>query len=214
MERSHVQKCTRITYPRSNRYSYKKTQNHIKITSSHDPMHDDANDPILKKLHYIDPGVIEYKRTVFKNLLTRPSSLLSGTELSRLSGGHKLSLTVQETYVILRVHKELWVDVNDIMWESMAELLNDWYAETTIRDKLPQILASPNLFDAIGYVPVPLKVRHEVIKDNEYMDDLNIDVGLRRQRDEEAYDKDDDLGYDYDMDYTIDDDEDDHNIRI
>lgn len=135
-------------------------------------------DPVLKKLHYIDPGVLEYKRTIFQQLLTNETEVMTGIELRDIAKEHKLTLTVQDTYVIMRIHREKWEDANQTLWDAIAELLNEWNATTIVREKLNLVIKNPDLFDAIGFVPIPLKVRHETAHEldfNENKDDLNND---------------------------------------
>jgi hypothetical protein len=135
-----------------------------------DDDHDETyTDPLLRKFHYIDPGMLQYQRASLETLFYQETVPLTGPELKHLAEGRRLKLSVEDDSVILLVYLSSWVDATDEMWASMAELLSDWATENHIRASLPTVLANPILFHDHNHyhnqenipVKIPLKVRHD-----------------------------------------------------
>lgn len=118
------------------------------------------NDPVLKKLHYIDPGTMNYKRATFESLFYKSSSPLTGPELKTLSKGKKLKLSVQDREIVLHIYSVHWDDASNYEWDSMAELLSDWTCEGLIREVLPVIATNESMFEGKEFLIIPLKVTH------------------------------------------------------
>lgn len=118
------------------------------------------NDPVLKKMHYIDPGTMSYKRATFESLFYKSSSPLTGPELKTLSKGKKMKLSVQDRAIVLHIYAIQWDDINGHVWDSMAELLSDWTCEGLIREVLPVIATNESMFEGKEFLIIPLKVTH------------------------------------------------------
>lgn len=118
------------------------------------------NDPVLKKMYYIDPGMMSYKRSTFESLFYKIPSPMDGQELKSLAKGHRLKFSIDGDIIVLLIFNHLWNDANDVIWDNMAELLSDWSSETILRESLPVLLSSETVFDGKEHISIPLKVKH------------------------------------------------------
>ena len=119
------------------------------------------DDPVLKKFHFIDPGVLQYQRATFETLFHQVSEPLSGEELRLLAEGHRIKLVVEDKMVILLFYNTKWKDVDEKLWDNMATILTSWSAEKIVREAFPHILAEPSIFGDNEFIKIPLNIRHE-----------------------------------------------------
>jgi hypothetical protein len=138
--------------------------NPIHVSKTPPPSPEDNNeeleDPILKKVSYIDPGMMSYKRATFESLFYKIPTPLTGSELKLLTKGHKLKFSIEKDIIILLIFNHLWTDANDVVWENMAELLSDWCSESILRETLPPLLTLESVFDGKDFISIPLGVKH------------------------------------------------------
>lgn len=126
--------------------------------ASNDP--DEHNDPVLKKVYYVDPGMMSYKRATFESLFHKIDMPLIGSELKTLAKGRKLKFSIKDDTIILVIYQYPWDDANEVIWDNMAELLSDWSSENMLRETLPILLASDAIFEGKEFITLPLKVKH------------------------------------------------------
>jgi hypothetical protein len=118
-------------------------------------------DPITRKYHYIDPGMIQYQRASLEQLFHSLVIPLTGYELRQIVGGRRLKLSVENASVLLLVYQTSWEDVTEDSWNSIAELLSDWAAEKIVRETLPPLIASMDIQELTDNpIKLPLRVNH------------------------------------------------------
>lgn len=86
---------------------------------------------------------------------------LTGEELKDLMGGRRPLMAVYENEVVLEIHAEMW-DAEDILWESLAGIFNDWSCSPHVRHTIPSaIMVADGDFPII----VPLNVHSMFMRD-------------------------------------------------
>jgi len=86
---------------------------------------------------------------------------LTGEELKGLMGGRRPLMAVYENEVVIEIHAESW-DAEDILWESLADIFNDWSCSPRVRHTIPSaIIVAAGDFPII----VPLNVHSMFMRD-------------------------------------------------
>jgi hypothetical protein len=124
------------------------------------PDQPENEDPVLRKFHYIDPGMMQYQRATFERMFQSVVVPLSGEELKKIAEGRRLKLSMEDTMVVLLVYSGAWENATDDTWNSMAELLNDWSASQLLRETLSTLLSC-----AADIPEDPLKISLKVRKE-------------------------------------------------
>jgi hypothetical protein len=122
---------------------------------------EDVEQEIMKKYYYLDPAVIHYHRSLFESLFHTTIESMTAEELKSLAEGHRLQITLKDNEVYLLIHEEQPAEYADELWNSMADLFNDWGAAQRLREIIPTLLADPQVFQLQKEpLEIALKVQH------------------------------------------------------